>query len=106
MPDPGRPHPARTWSQPHSSPPCLHGVEDELPLPDPQVGDADAAPNTDRHAPHSLAEALDAVEKDSVLTEALGADLVRTFVGIKRTEVNRFNAAVTDWEIREYARLF
>ena len=84
----------------------LHGVEDELPLPDPQVGDADAAPNTDRHAPHSLAEALDAVEKDSVLTEALGADLIRTFVGIKRTEVNRFNAAVTDWEIREYARLF
>ena len=80
----------------------LHGVEEELPLPEPQVGDADAEPNTDRHAPHSLAEALDAIEKDTVLTEAIGTDLVRTFVGVKRTEVARFNAAVTDWEIREY----
>jgi glutamine synthetase len=84
----------------------LHGVEDDLPLPDPQVGDADAAPNTDRHAPHSLAEALDAVEKDAVLADALGGDLVRTFLGIKRADVERFDAAVTDWEIREYGRLF
>jgi glutamine synthetase len=84
----------------------LHGVEEEMPLPEPQVGDADVEPNTDRHAPHSLGEALDAIEADSVLTEALGADLIRTFLGVKRTEVDRFNAAVTDWEIREYARLF
>ena len=84
----------------------LHGVEEELPLPEPQVGDADAEPNTDRHAPHSLAEGLDAIEADAVLTEALGADLVNLFLGVKRTEVARFNAAVTDWEIREYARLF
>jgi len=84
----------------------LHGVEEELPLPEPQVGDADAEPNTDRHSPHTLAEALDAVEKDAVLTEAIGGDLVRTFLGIKRADVARFDAAVTDWEIREYGRLF
>ena len=84
----------------------LHGVEEEMPLPEPQVGDADAEPNTDRHAPHTLAEALDAVEADTFLTKALGADLVNLFIGVKRTEVARFNAAVTDWEIREYARLF
>ena len=84
----------------------LHGVEEELPLPEPQVGDADAEPNTDRHSPHTLAEALDAVEKDAVLGEAIGGDLVRTFLGIKRADVARFDAAVTDWEIREYGRLF
>jgi glutamine synthetase len=84
----------------------LHGVEEELPLPEPQVGDADAEPNTDRHAPHSLEEALEAIEADSVLIKALGDDLVNLFLGVKRTEVTRFNAAVTDWEIREYARLF
>ena len=78
----------------------LHGVEEEMPLPEPQVGDADAEPNTDRHAPHTLAEALDAVEADTFLTKALGADLVNLFIGVKRTEVDRFNAAVTDWEIR------
>ena len=84
----------------------LHGVEEELPLPDPQVGDADAEPNTDRHAPHNLAEALDAIEADTLLTAALGEDLVKLFLGVKRAEVDRFNAAITDWEIREYARLF
>ena len=84
----------------------LHGVEEEMPLPEPQVGDADAEPNTDRHAPHTLAEALAAVEADTFLTKALGDDLVNLFIGVKRTEVDRFNAAVTDWEIREYARLF
>ncbi len=84
----------------------LHGVEEELPLPEPQVGDADAEPNTDRHSPRTLAEALDAVEKDAVLSEAIGGDLVRTFLGIKRADVARFDAAVTDWEIREYGRLF
>jgi glutamine synthetase len=84
----------------------LHGVEEELPLPEPQVGDADTEPNTDRHAPHSLAEAMDAIEADTVLTKALGDDLVNLFLAVKRAEVARFNAAVTDWEIREYARLF
>ena len=78
----------------------LHGLEDQLPLPEPQVGDADSEPNTDRHAPHSLAEALDAVEKDTVLTEAIGADLMRTFVSVKRADVTRSNAAVTDWRSR------
>ena len=54
---------------------------------------------------HNLAEALDAVEADTLLTAALGDDLVNLFLGVKRAEVIT-NAAITDWEIREYARLF
>ena len=41
---------------------ALLGVVDGIDCGDPQIGDADAAPNTDRHTPHTLAEAIDAVE--------------------------------------------
>jgi glutamine synthetase len=47
---------------------ALDGVERELPLPEPQVGDADTAPNTDRHTPLDLASALDALVADTRLS--------------------------------------
>ena len=46
---------------------ALLGVVDGADCGLPQIGDADAEPNTDRHTPHSLGEALDAVESDTVL---------------------------------------
>ena len=57
---------------------ALLGVVDGIDCGDPQIGDADAAPNTERHTPHTLAEAIDAVELDKVMTEAMGPELVRT----------------------------
>jgi glutamine synthetase len=82
------------------------GVEQSMTLPEPQVGDGDAAPNTERHAPHDLPSALDALEQDQVLVEALGEDLVACLVKIKRAECARWAAAVTDWEHQEYGRFF
>ena len=52
---------------------ALLGAVDGLDCGDPQIGDADAAPNTDRHTPHTLAEALDAVEADTVLGRGDGS---------------------------------
>jgi glutamine synthetase len=52
--------------------------------------------------PFSLGEALDALEADDYFTEALGEQFVKAFVAMKRSEVNRFQSAVTDWELREY----
>jgi glutamine synthetase len=52
--------------------------------------------------PFSLGEALDALEADAYLREALGEQFIRAFVAMKRSEVNRFATAVTDWELREY----
>ncbi len=52
--------------------------------------------------PATLAEALDALEADHELVEALGADLVAQHVAVKRSEWERFSAATTDWEVREY----
>jgi glutamine synthetase len=52
--------------------------------------------------PASLALALDALEADTALSDAVGAELVAQHVAIKRTEWESFLAATTDWELREY----
>lgn len=84
----------------------LDGVERGLALPEPQVGDADAEPNTDRHTPHTLAEALDALVADSVLCSYFEPDLIEVYVDLKRREWDRWVAAVTDWEQGEYSRVY
>jgi glutamine synthetase len=52
--------------------------------------------------PASLKDALDELEADTALVEAVGADLVAQHVAVKRSEWERFAAATTDWEMREY----
>lgn len=89
---------------------AILGVVDGLDCGAPQVGDGDTEPNTDRHSPESLAQALDAFEADTVLCDALGPDFVRTFLALRRDEVARWEAqglewdleSVTDWEMQEY----
>jgi glutamine synthetase len=56
--------------------------------------------------PRTLGEALDALTHDPVLTAGLGAGFVDYFAHIKRAEIARFQAEVTDWEQREYFDLF
>jgi glutamine synthetase len=55
--------------------------------------------------PFSLGEALDALEADEYFKEALGRQFVQAFVCMKRSEVARFQSAVTDWELREYVNV-
>lgn len=89
---------------------ALLGVVDGIDCGAPQVGDGDSEPNTDRHTPHTMGEALDAFEADTVLCEAMGADLVRCFLTIRRDELARWTATghewsveqITDWELAEY----
>ncbi len=84
----------------------LHGIQDRLELPAPQIGDADAQPNTDRHTPHHLNAALDALMADEKLRSYLEPDLVEVYVELKRGEYQRWLAAVTDWEQNEYSRVY
>jgi len=91
----------------------LDGIERGLEPPEPVVGDAYRL--DDAHAgtrlPVGLGPALDALEADRALVGRLGAELVSTFVAMKRFEVGRFEEAVgeldvntiSEWEIREYA---
>ncbi len=74
------------------------GVVDGLDCSDPQIGDADEQPNTDRHTPHTLGEALQAIEADTVLTEAMGADLVRTYLELRRYDLARWEKSGTEWD--------
>jgi glutamine synthetase len=56
--------------------------------------------------PRSLGEALAALEADDVARDAFGAGFIDYFCRIKRAEIARFEAEVSDWEQREYFDLF
>lgn len=56
-----------------------------------------------RALPSGLARALDALEGDEVLVDGLGHELVRTFVALKRNEIERERRHVSDWDWAEYA---
>lgn len=80
----------------------LDGIERGLVPPAPVTRDdpTDGAP-----LPRSLDEALAALEEDKQLVEALGQRFTELFINLKRQEIRRFAAAVTDWEFREYSWL-
>ena len=52
--------------------------------------------------PMSLGEALDRMEADAVVKAALPGDMYRVFTHYKRDEWERFNAAVTEWDLQTY----
>ena len=52
--------------------------------------------------PHDLNEAIDELEKDEVITGALGEHVTRHFVEAKRREWQEYITQVTDWELRNY----
>ncbi len=55
--------------------------------------------------PRSLQEAITALRDNACFRAAFGDTFVDYFVGLKEFEINRFLAAVTDWEQREYLEL-
>jgi glutamine synthetase len=77
------------------------GIRRGLELPAPVVGDA-YRDETGGELPASLEAALDALEADAVLRDALGPEIVETFLAVKRFEIERHRAWVSDWEIDEY----
>jgi glutamine synthetase len=83
----------------------LDGLRRELePPPDVSGNPYDLDPDRLGPAlPSSLDDALAALEADDVLTAAMGPSLVATFLEIKRYELARWKAHVTEWEFREYA---
>jgi glutamine synthetase len=52
--------------------------------------------------PHDLNEALDELEKDTLITAALGEHVTRNFVQAKRQEWRDYITQVTDWELENY----
>ncbi|MCA8972286.1 MAG: type I glutamate--ammonia ligase [Planctomycetes bacterium] len=56
--------------------------------------------------PGNLSEAIDALEKDKVLCDALGAHIVEKFTSEKRAEWSEYIAQVHEWEIDRYLSRF
>ena len=52
--------------------------------------------------PHDLNEALDELEKDDLITSALGEHVTRHFVEAKRQEWREYITQVTTWELENY----
>lgn len=56
--------------------------------------------------PQNLNEALDELEADTVLTEAIGSEVMAEFIKLKRDEWIEYSRHVSDWEIKKYAEFF
>ncbi len=52
--------------------------------------------------PHTLNQACDALEADSVICKALGTEFVQEYIEIKRQEWDNYNRHVSDWEVERY----
>jgi glutamine synthetase len=52
--------------------------------------------------PGTLEEALQALEQDKVIAEALGEQTFRRYVEAKRLEWDEYRAQVTAWELNRY----
>ncbi len=81
----------------------LDGIQRKLDPPPPVFGDVSGAIPQAEALPRSLDASLAALRADGYLYEALGQALVEAFCAVKESELQRFHAAVTDWEVREYA---
>nr|WP_203604039.1 gamma-glutamylethanolamide synthetase GlnA4 [Streptomyces coelicoflavus] len=76
----------------------LHGVEQRLELPEPCPGNAYAADY--EHVPTTLREAAELWENSTLAKEAFGDEVVAHYRNMARVELDAFDAAVTDWELR------
>ncbi|MGV0792673.1 glutamine synthetase family protein [Mycolicibacterium sp. XJ1819] len=82
----------------------LYGIERELELPEPFVGNAYTS-GADR-LPTTLAEAADLFGKSELARTAFGDEVVEHYLNYARVEMTAYNAAVTDWErVRGFERL-
>jgi glutamine synthetase len=56
--------------------------------------------------PASLMDAVAALRADPLFTQRFGAEFVDYWITLKEAEIDRYLAAVTDWEHREYFTLY
>jgi glutamine synthetase len=89
----------------------LDGIERDLMPPAPVNEDVYHFDQVDLDAraigtlPGTLAEALDALEQDAVIQDALGPDITDVFLRAKRAEWGQYRIQVTDWELERYLEM-
>jgi glutamine synthetase len=86
----------------------LDGVEKGLELGEPveeslfEMDAATIAAKSIKELPGTLGEALDELEKDDVIREALGEHVFSHYVNAKRAEWDEYRTQVSDWEVDRY----
>ncbi|MFB7504127.1 glutamine synthetase family protein, partial [Streptomyces broussonetiae] len=76
----------------------LYGIEQKLELPEPCPGNAYTADLA--HVPTTLREAAELWENSPIAKAAFGDEVVAHYRNMARVELEAFDAAVTDWELR------
>ena len=76
----------------------LYGIEQKLELPEPCAGNAYTADYA--HVPTTLREAAELWENSPIAKAAFGDEVVAHYRNMARVELEAFDAAVTDWELR------
>jgi glutamine synthetase len=90
----------------------LDGVERGLELGAPveeslfEMDAATIAAKGIRELPGTLGEAIDELERDNVITEALGDHVLSHFVEAKRAEWDEYRTQVSGWEVDRYLEEF
>ncbi|GAB4445213.1 MAG: type I glutamate--ammonia ligase [Anaerolineae bacterium] len=88
----------------------LDGIKKKLPAPDPveenlyHLNDSDSV-RLDT-LPGSLSDALDELEKDEVIQEALGPHIFERYIEAKRLEYDEYRLQVTPWELDRYLMVY
>jgi glutamine synthetase len=86
----------------------LDGIERDLTPPPPVNEDVYGFDERDLNEraigtlPGTLAEALDELERDKVIREALGSNIAEAFLRAKWAEWNEYRTQVTGWELERY----
>ncbi|HEY8982807.1 MAG TPA: glutamine synthetase family protein [Streptomyces sp.] len=76
----------------------LHGVEHKLELP--AACEGNAYTGDYQHVPTTLREAAEVWEHSPIARAAFGEEVVAHYLNMARVELDAFDAAVTDWELR------
>jgi glutamine synthetase len=90
----------------------MDGIEKGLTPPAPvnkniyHLSDQESAELGIESLPHTLSAALNALEADPVLTEALGAHITDAYLTEKRAEWAEYRAQVHQWELDQYMESF
>lgn len=84
----------------------LDGIRRQLPVQDSNEENVYITQNASKQAlgllPGSLNQALNAMEQDEVICNALGPHLAERFISAKRLEWDDFKLEVTAWELKKY----
>ncbi|GAB3267425.1 glutamine synthetase family protein [Arthrobacter pigmenti] len=76
----------------------LYGIEHELELP--PIMEGNAYDSDAEHVPHTMAEARELFANSAIAREVFGQEVVDHYTHYADVELEQFNAAITDWEVR------